>query len=207
MSQLFYSSAICEISKSGNICAPDFVAIAINYRKARNNLYIYMHEYLNCLVVVDDFLLADRLARFERRRAAEDGTASPEQLEAMRRDFGFAAHTRLDQNNNIYIPPWMDQRREGVRSALIVGMGHGFEVWDLEYALNCGRRELVLLAGLHLNPANADITKGSCDEASVRPVRARHFCGVVTEPRPRLPVHALHTMQPRPDSIDRRGQR
>lgn len=67
--------------------------------------------------------------------------------------FGFAAPTRMDGKGRIAIAPWMRDEGPVRRRALLVGMGHYFEVWDLDQVIAEGPADVkALAAAISLQP-------------------------------------------------------
>ncbi|MDO7842586.1 hypothetical protein Q5H94_09625 [Sphingomonas sp. CA1-15] len=142
----------------------------------------------------DDVLLNDRLDRHERRRVAEGGTAPAEQLDRLRSNFGFASATKLDGKGRIAIAPWLHERGGEAHRALVVGMGHSIEIWDLDHVLAHGSRDLRNLAIRHLEIITAKSANNKGDQyvfslQSVRTSGLDHDAG-----KSGLPVHPLHTL-------------
>ena len=193
MSRLFVGSSICEISRNGDLSLSDSFCIAITSREAKDNIYVGLHDYMNCLVVYDEVMLNDRLDRHERRRVAEGGIAPAAQLDRLRSNFGFASATKLDGKGRIAIAPWLYERSGEAHRALVVGMGHSIEIWDLDHVLAHGNRDLRNLAIRHLEIINAKtVTKGDQYVFSLQPVRTSgldHDAG-----KSGVPVHPLHSL-------------
>jgi DNA-binding transcriptional regulator/RsmH inhibitor MraZ len=196
MSRLFVGSAISTIGRSGNLVLPDEFYMTIMRRKSRSRLYVCAREYLECLVVVDEAYILDAFDRFERQRTEDGGVATIEELDSLRRNFGFVAPTKVDSKGHVRISPSLNEWRGESRQVLLIGIGDGFEVWDLEYVLDRGRPDLRSIASLHLKDMN---TKGVRREPSVQSIRPYHSHGVAKEPR--LPIQPLHALLPRHDTI------
>jgi DNA-binding transcriptional regulator/RsmH inhibitor MraZ len=194
MSRLFIGSSICDVSRSGDLSLSDSFCIAITSRDSNEDLYVGLHEYMNCLVVYDEAMLRDRLERHERRRIAEGGIAPAAQLDRVRSDFGFAAPTRLDGKGRIAIAPWLHERSGEAHRVLIVGMGHSIEVWDLDHVLAHGNRDLRNLAIRHLEIINAKSANNKGDQYvfSLQSVRASGLHDDAGKSG--LPFHPLHSL-------------
>ncbi|WP_404367623.1 hypothetical protein AB5I39_13170 [Sphingomonas sp. MMS24-J45] len=199
MSRLFVGSAICEIGAKGMITLPTAFCIAITSRKANDRLFICLRNTSKHLVVHDESAIEARMERFQRRRLAEGGLLRAEYMIDLRRDLGFTAPGWLNGKGQIAIAPWLNLRHGEAHRALVVGMGDSFEIWDLDQIMAGKHDELRLLASLHLDLAAAGRSTGTDNESSLRSVRPRHRTNVAGKPR--LPVHAVHPLLPRHDSI------
>lgn len=205
MSRPFVGSAICEIAKTGAIALPDPFRTTIAARDAREDLYVGLHEHLNCLIAFDGVMLSERIERFACEQVVGSLPGAPAPLDRLRRHFGFAAPARLDGKDRLEIAPWLDEHRGEARHALVVGMGHFFEIWDLAYVLNHGQRDLQQLANLHLDILNTKKLQGASHDVSLQPVRPRGSLGLGEKSG--VPVQPLRALQPRHDPIDGIGRR
>ena len=199
MSRLFVGSAICEVGAKGNIKLPTAFCIAITSRKANDRLFVCLRDTVRHLVVYDESAVEARMERFQRRRLAEGGIVQAEQRVGLRRDLGFTAPGWLNGKGQIAIAPWLNLRHGEAYRTLVVGMGDSFEIWDLDQIMTGKHDELRLLASLHLDLAAAGHRTGTDHESSLPTVRPRHRTPVAGKPR--LPLHPVHPMQPRHDSV------
>jgi len=200
VNQLFVGSALCEIESGGIIRLPEPFFGTVDARAARDAMYVGLHDQLKCLIVFDGVVLNERMERFACDQVVGSLPDATDPLEQLRRHFGFSAPARLDAEGRLPIAPWLDERRGEARHALLVGMGHCFEVWDLDYVLNHGRRDLRQLANLHLDLFNIHNKQGASHEVSLQNVGSRR--GARIGEQPGFPVQPLRALQPRHDPID-----
>jgi len=205
VSRLFVGSAICAIGSGGIVKLPEPFLGTVTARGARDEVHVGLHDQLNCLVVFDSVVLNERLERFACDTVIGNLTDATDPLDRLRRHFGFAASARVDGEGRLQIPGWLDERRGAARHILLIGMGHCFEVWDLDYVLNHGARDLQQLANLHLDLLNTQNQQGASHEVSLQYVGSRR--GACVGDQPGLPVQPLRALQPRHDPIDGVGRR
>ena len=171
MDALFIGSSICNISARGDICLPSAFHLVVRVRQS-HRLYVALHPTAPCLIVFDQSTAAD-----QHRRLTDDSVVPAndhdDHEDSLRRAFGYAAATRVDNRGRVSIARWL-QERPGERSrALAVGKGDHFELWNLDSVLNHGPDMLAILARLHLRLV---CEKSNSDEPALPYV----------EPRPRL---------------------
>lgn len=205
MNRLFVGSAICEVGSGGVIMLPEPFFSTVTARGARDDVHVGLHDHLNCLIVFDSVVLNERIERFACDTVIGSLTDATDPLDRLRRQFGFAAPARVDGDGRLPIAPWLDERRGEARHTLLVGMGHCFEVWDLDYVLNHGARDLQQLANLHLDLLNTQNHQGASHEVSLQYVGSRRGARIGNQSG--LPVQPLRALQPRHDPIDGVGRR
>jgi DNA-binding transcriptional regulator/RsmH inhibitor MraZ len=199
VSRLFVGSAICEIASGGIIMLPEPFAGTVVARGTQDALHVGLHDHLNCLIVFDHVVLNERIERCACDQVVGTLPDATDPLDRLRRHFGFAAPACLDGEGRLPIAAWLDERRGEAHHVLLVGMGHSLEVWDLDYVLNHGQRDLQQLANLHLDLINAN-SQGASHEVSLQYVGSRRGTGFGHQPR--LSVQPVRALQPRHDPID-----
>ncbi|MBE2994151.1 hypothetical protein IFR23_19335 [Sphingomonas sp. CFBP 13603] len=145
MDKLFVGSAVSTISARGELVLPEQFCIAIQSRGAREDLFIGLHADDPCMLVYDGTSVVDQ----HRELAANWESGARDTL--LRRRLGFVAPAQMDGKGRIAIASWMRARRGVRQRALLVGMGHHFEVWNLDQVLEQGPGDLIVLAALHLD--------------------------------------------------------
>lgn len=150
MSELFIGSALASIDARGQLSLPESFCVAIQSRRARDELFVAPDDGSGCLIVCDQAGVSDRAVQVHSETEPEGRDT------ALRRTFGFAAPSRMDGRGRIAIAPWVRPRARDRRRALLVGMGRYFEIWDLDDLLDSGPGDLVQLATRHLNVAKKE---------------------------------------------------
>lgn len=201
MTALFVGSFICTIDAKGALILPDAFCVTITSRQANHELYIGLHDDAHCLVAYDRVTLHERLARFERGRMADMAEAPSDGSAGLRRHFGFAAGTKLDGKGHVAIAPWLNERRAQAHRALVIGMGHSFEIRDLDHVLGDADADLRRLAQLHLDHEHAT-ANGGHHEPALPSVRPRRRIGI--DEQPGLRVQPVYPLPPRHDPIGQR---
>jgi DNA-binding transcriptional regulator/RsmH inhibitor MraZ len=200
VSRLFVGSAICEIASNGIITLPEPFFGTVTARGTQDDLHVGLHDQLNCLIVFDHVVLNERIERCACDQVIGTLPDATEPLDRLRRSLGFAAPARVDGAGRLAIAAWLDERRGESRHLLLVGRGHSFEVWDLDYAINHGQRDLQQLANLHLDLLNTQNQQGASHEISLQDVGSRR--GARFGDQSGFPVQPLRPLQPRHDPID-----
>jgi DNA-binding transcriptional regulator/RsmH inhibitor MraZ len=187
MDELFIGSAICKVSRRGDLMLPTPFRKTARVRSATPDirLYVDMDEEAGCLRLFDRAHINQVYRRAE--EAAEHAA-----LGALARDAGrrrllaFAAQVDVQPNGQMLLPAVARARLKIRDRALLVATGAQFEIWDLAYLLEWGSDDLVRLANLHLNPILND---GADHEVCVSPARPPRCAA--RRGQPRLPVQPL----------------
>ena len=149
MSHLFIGSAVSTIGARGDLALHDPFCVTIQSRAAKDQLFVGLGPDARCMVVYDRIGSAERQERCDEQESGDDRSPAAND-ETRRRLFGFAAPTRMDGKGRITIARWMRDRGAVRRRALLIGMGHYFEVWDLDRVIDDGPPDVKALAALHL---------------------------------------------------------
>lgn len=192
MSTLFIGSAICNISARGKICLPGPFNVAIQSRRSDHRLYIALHQSAPCLTVFDDEAAAEQHDRLQAGRDSS-GCEPDGHEDLLRRTFGYAAVTRMDNLGRVPIARWLQERPGSRARALAVGKGDHFELWNLNFLLDRGPDMLAILARLHLRLLGEKDDHHASALSYVEP----RACG---EPdrEPRLRIQSLPAVPMRP---------
>lgn len=152
MPQLFLGNALCAVAASGKLVLPLFARGGFT---TSSTIMVGVHETDNCLVGYRrehaETLAADCL----RRRLAEEAALSIAHHSRARRIFGFVQECPCSGRGELKLPPMMRRRTRIGDTALIVGAGETFEIWNPQLALESADPELAELAGFHLEYAMA----------------------------------------------------
>ena len=143
----FIGNALCALY-GGQLTLPAFARLAIARRGDARTIFIGAHENDPCLVGYDRSFAAALAADCRRRRAAIETSAPNAHHARERRIFGFVESVDFDETGRIALPPMLARRARIGATALIVGAGDSFEIWNPELALEAsdpGLRELAAL--------------------------------------------------------------
>ncbi|MDH7974984.1 division/cell wall cluster transcriptional repressor MraZ [Sphingomonas sp. AR_OL41] len=198
MDELFIGSAICKVSRRGDLMLPTSFRKTARVRSATPDirLFVDMDEQAGCLRLFDRAYINQIYCRAE--LAAEQAAQGPLVRDAARRRLlAFAAPVELQPNGQLTLPAVARARLKIRDRALLVATGALFEIWDVAYLLEWGSDDLVKLANLHLNPILDD---GADHEACVPPARSPR--GGTRGGQPRLPVQSLSPLPPRHGPIE-----
>lgn len=153
---LFCGSAIGKVSAAGRVRLPSFVRAGMERGSRGRALLFGAHEQDRCLTGCDVAHAPALHADIERRRFRdEDNGAPPEDHFArLRRAFGYAEETQIDEKGNMILPAMMRRRGEIGDLALFVGTGSSFEVWNPRIARETGSQDIRELAEFRLGETN-----------------------------------------------------
>jgi DNA-binding transcriptional regulator/RsmH inhibitor MraZ len=187
MDELFIGSAICKVSRRGDLMLPTAFRKTARVRSATPEvrLFVDLDQEAGCL------RLCDR-AHLNRAYVAAEAAPETAALGRTARDTGrrrllaFAAQIDVQPHGQLTLPPMARARMKIRDRALLVATGAQFEIWDLAYLLEWGSDDLVRLANLHLNPILND---GADHEVCVSPARPPRCAA--RRGQPRLPVQPL----------------
>jgi MraZ protein len=196
MDSLFVGSAVTTISARGELILPEQFCVAVQARSARDTLFIGLHADDPCMLVYDRHSVADHHRALT--DLSVDGPDCGVRDMLLRRRLGFVAPAQMDGKGRIAIASWMRSRRGVRQRALLVGMGHHFEVWNLDSVLEQGPGDLIVLAALHLDSLNSasSIIKEDHLEPALSRLGARRRAarsgksGVPVQPLPAVPTRS-----------------
>lgn len=187
MDELFIGSAICKVSRRGDMMLPTSFRKTARVRSATPDirLFVDMDEQAGCLRLFDRAYI-NQVYR-DAELAAEQAAQGPLVRDAARRRLlAFAAPVEVQPNGQLLLPAMARARLKIRERVLLVATGAQFEMWDVAYLLEWGSDDLVKLANLHLNPILDD---GADHDVSVPPVRSQR--GGAHHRQPRLPIQSL----------------
>lgn len=145
----FTGSGLTALDASGRLRLPMSVLATLN-RRGAGTLLIGVHESDPCLIAYEPAFAARIHLDIERRRLAEQAAAPHLHAPRARRAFGFVEAADVE-NGAVTLPALMRRRARIGDSALILGTGGTFEIWDPGLALEKGDADLRELAAFHLD--------------------------------------------------------
>jgi MraZ protein len=140
---LFSGSAVGRVAADGTVSLPPFIARVLAGASVRQ-LIVSAHDTDPCLKAYEASHQSRLLAEVERRRLRDEaeGRSGADHHQRARRAFGFAEEAPVDADGRLALPPMM-LRKGGIRgTALFVGTGESFEIWDPETARTAGDESL-----------------------------------------------------------------
>ncbi len=198
MDELFIGSAICKVSRRGDLMLPTPFRKTARVRSATPEvrLFVDLDQEAGCLRLFDR-------AHLNRAYVAAEAAAEFAALGRTARDTGrrallaFAAQVDVQPNGQLTLPAMARARLKIRDRALLVATGDQFEIWDVDYVLEWGTDDLVRLVNLHLNHTQSD---GADHEIILSPARASRR--VTRGAQPGLPVQPLPALPLRHDPLD-----
>lgn len=147
LEHLFAGSALCTVSEDGCLVLPAFARAVLARRSDSSQVTFGRHEADPCLIAYDRHHGRLIYAELERRCMAspEEGRHAP------RRAFGQAEEASLDPAGRVSIPAMLREMGNIGLSALLVGAGGTFEIWNPQVALESGDRFLSEMAAWRLD--------------------------------------------------------
>lgn len=190
MDELFIGSAICKVSKRGDLMLPTAFRKTARVRSATPEvrLFVDIDQEAGCLRLFDRAWLnrAYHQAEAAAEAAALDRTARDA---GRRRLLAFATQIDVQPNGQLTLPTVARARLKIRDRALLVAAGDQCEIWDVDHVLEWGSDDLVRLAQLHLNHHHSD---GAAHEIEMSPARPQ--CRAPGGGKPRLPVQPLPSL-------------
>jgi len=190
MDELFIGSAICKVSKRGDLMLPTPFRKTARVRSATPDvrLFVDLDQEAGCLRLFDR-------AHLNRAYLAAEAAAEAAALGRTARDAGrrallaFAAQIDVQPNGQLTLPTVARARLKIRDRALLVATGDQFEIWDVDHVLAWGSDDLVRLVQLHLNHTQSDGADHEIEMSLERPQRRPPGSG-----KPRLPVQPLPSL-------------
>lgn len=141
----FYSgNAVSSVTSRGRVRVPRFLRATIERRSGLNEVILGSHDNDPCIVGYDVAYRRSLYADFERRRLIEErsGMSSRPHDARLRRVFGTAEQVSYDAAGGLGLPLFLRRKARIGGSALFIGTGGTFEIWDPEVAIECGDDDL-----------------------------------------------------------------
>lgn len=150
MKKFFIGSSIATVDEHGTILLPPAFLATMRERYVDGNLFIGRHEDGQRLMIYDQMFFTehDQAADLGRRVLVDGNREQNDRL--LRRTFTFVEQIRLTDVNRMSIGPIMRERGQIGAAVLLVGVGHCFEVWDLDSVIERGPYDLSWVAQRHL---------------------------------------------------------
>ena len=192
MDELFIGSAICKVSKRGDLMLPTAFRKTARVRSATPEvrLFVDLDQEAGCLRLFDR-------AHLNRAYVAAEAAAEAAALGRTARDAGrrallaFAAQIDVQPHGQLTLPAVARARLRIRDRALLVATGDQFEIWDVDHVLEWGTDDLIKLARLHLNHTESDGIDHETDVSPARPQRRAPGSakpGLSVQPLPPLPL-------------------
>lgn len=147
----FIGHALCGVDERGRLTLPPFVRATLSRRSDARLIYVGCHESDPCLVAYDRSFARTLAMDCRRLRLREAAPAPANDWHALvRRTFGFVEQLELDSRGKMALPPLLMRRARISGSALLIGAGGAFEIWNPQAALDGSDPDLAELAAFHL---------------------------------------------------------
>ena len=197
MDELFIGSAVCKVSRRGDLILPTPFRKTARVRAGvpEVRLFVDLDPEAGCLRLFDRAWL-NRAYR-EAEAAAETRALDRSARDAGRRRLlAFATQIDVQPNGQLTLPATARARLRIRDRALLVAMGDQFEIWDVDHVLAWGSDDLIRLVQLHLNHHQDDGIDHETNLSAARPQR-RAPRGA----KPGLPVQPLPALPLRHDPV------
>ncbi len=150
MSFLYCGCAICAVDAEGIVAIPEALAEDFGLNAA-TELLLSPHESDHCLVGFARDHLSEVHSHAERWRLADEsaGRGAQAHHRRARQLFGIVEPARR-VDGGLQIPATMRHLGQIGRSAVVVGAGERFEIWDADLALTSGDAEFRELVAYRL---------------------------------------------------------
>jgi MraZ protein len=151
---LFSGNALRAVDADGATTLPPFVLRALESRGIDPTLLFAGHESDPCISGYDEGYQSVLHAEVERRRLRDEaqGVAPTVHHARARRAFGLVERARYDSTGRIRLPERMRRKGRIADSALFIGTGGNFEVWNPELARAAADDDVRELAEYVLSP-------------------------------------------------------
>ncbi len=147
----FIGHALCAVDERGKLALPPFVRATLSRRSDARLIFVGCHESDPCLVAYDRSFARTLAMDCHRLRLREAAPAPANDWHArVRRTFGFVEQVELDPRGKVALPPLLMRRARISGSALLVGAGGAFEIWNPQAAREGSDPDLAELAAFHL---------------------------------------------------------
>lgn len=190
MDELFIGSAICKVTRRGDLMLPTPFRKTARVRSATPDIRLFADmDPAGCLT------LCDRVSLTRAFLATDGGDRDA----ARRRLLAFAVQIDVQPNGQLTLPTTVRARIGLGDRALLVATGDQFEIWDVDQLLEHGTDDLARLVRLHLNHHMQ--SDGADHETAMSPARPPRRAA--SGGKPRLPVQPLPPLPLRHDPFDR----
>jgi MraZ protein len=151
---LFSGNALRAVDADGATTLPPFVLRALESRGIDPTLVFAGHESDPCISGYDEGYQAVLHAEVERHRLRDEaqGVAPAAHHARARRAFGLVERARYDARGRIRLPERIRRKGRIGDSALFIGTGGNFEVWNPELARAAADDDVRELAEYVLSP-------------------------------------------------------
>ena len=151
---VFSGNALRAVDANGVTTLPGFVMRALEGRGTDPTLVFAGHESDPCISGYDEGHQAVLHAEIRRRQLRDEaqGVAPAAHHKRTRRVFGLVERARYDARGRVTLPPRMRRKGRIGDSALFIGAGGNFEVWNPEIAREAADDDVRELAEFALSP-------------------------------------------------------
>jgi DNA-binding transcriptional regulator/RsmH inhibitor MraZ len=183
MDELFIGSAVCKVSRRGDLMLPTSFRKTARVRSTTPDIRLFADlDPAGCLI------LCDR-ASLTRAYLAADGA---DRDAVRRRLLAFAVQIDVQPNGQFALPAATRARIGLGDRALLVATGDQIEIWDVDQLLERGTGDLARLVRLHLNlQTHSDGADHEIAMSSPRPPRRATVGGksrLSVQPVPPVPL-------------------
>jgi DNA-binding transcriptional regulator/RsmH inhibitor MraZ len=155
MEEVFMGSALCAVAPDGRLILPAFIRITLARRSNGPTILFGSHETDTCLVAHNPREVMALQEDCRRRRHAEEMSKPRAWHARARRIFGLLQPVTADGEGGCVLPEMLRRRARIRDSALLVGTGAGFEIWNPQVALYGSDAGLRAIAALSLETTQA----------------------------------------------------
>jgi len=143
----FYGgSALAAVDGQGRIRLPRFVREVALRRSEAQAVVVGVHDSDPCLIGYDPAYRRALFDDWERLRLRDEVDGSVARHSRARRAFGLTEQAAIDRDGRIALPPMMRRLGRIEDSALFVGTGGAFEIWNPHLAADGDDSALAELA-------------------------------------------------------------
>ena len=138
LDHLFQGSALNAVDGKGRVSIPSFLRSVIERRGDARTIVLAKHETFSCLSAYDPAYAALKHAKLERLLEKEE-TGPDAELEYQQRNLmAFAATEEVpyDSSGRIVFPTMMRRKGQIGDTALFLGTGETFQIWNPQQLLD-----------------------------------------------------------------------
>lgn len=138
LDHLFQGSALNAVDGKGRVSIPSFLRSVIERRGDAKTIVLAKHETFSCLSAYDPAYAALKHAKLERLLEKEE-TSPDAELEYQQRNLmAFAATEEVpyDSSGRIVFPTMMRRKGQIGDTALFLGTGETFQIWNPQQLLD-----------------------------------------------------------------------
>jgi len=155
---LFSGRAIAAVDAAGRFTLPGFIRDVLEQRSQQRLICFGVHERDACLLAYDASYSRALFEDIERRRIGDEaaGRSGADHHSRMRRMFGFVEHAAFDADGLVVLPALLRRKAMIRKTALLIGVGGGFELWNPRIARDAADPQVRELADLRVRDITDD---------------------------------------------------